>query len=629
MCGIAGYAGVVADGARVLAALTDAVAHRGPDGAGMVRCALADGRREVGLGHRRLAIIDLVTGDQPMAGADGALQLVFNGEIYNHGALRAELQALGHTFHTTSDTEVLLHAYQAWGDDCVQHLRGMFAFALWDGPRQRLLIARDRYGEKPLYLAEVNGTLAFASELGALLGFPGLDARLNRDVLAHFLQYRYVPGPATWVRGVRKLPPGCLLVWTAQGCTERRWFQPPDARPWVASPPAARHTPASAAEALRERLAETVRLQMQSDVPFGAFLSGGIDSSAIVALMAQCSATPVRTFSVGFAEAAYSELSYCRLVAERFGTQHHELLISPKDMQDALPLAAFHRDAPIAEPADVPIYLLSREARRHVKMVLSGEGSDEVFAGYPKYVFEPHAGRYQRLPTLLRHHLLERWATRLPALAGRIRTVVDSMGLARAEERMPRWFGALSPQEVQALCGAWPSDLSGSAAYPFDVQAGTSALRRVLYFDQTSWLPDNLLERGDRMTMAAGLEARMPFMDHEVIALASSFPDGWRLHGRRGKHILKQAVRPLLPATIIDRPKVGFSMPTEVWLRTSMRDMVGDLLLGTGSTVAGLLRREVLARHVDEHMSGQVNRQKLLWMLLNLELWVRARGLSL
>ncbi len=605
--------------------MTDAVAHRGPDGVGMVRCPLVNGMQEVGLGHRRLAIIDLVTGDQPMAGASGALQLVFNGEIYNHVALRAELQALGHVFATTSDTEVLLRAYEAWGDACLPRLRGMFAFALWDGHRQRLLLARDRYGEKPLYITEVDGTLVFASELGALQGFLGAKAVLDHEVLAHFLQYRYVPGPATWLRGVSKLPPGCLLAWTASGWTQQRWFQPPDALP----PVSRGLSEADAATALRDKLAESVRLQMQSDVPFGAFLSGGIDSSTIVALMAECSSMPVRTFSVGFAEAAYSELSYCRLVAERFGTEHRELLISPKDMLEALPAAALYRDAPMAEPADVPIFLLAREARRHVKMVLSGEGSDEVLAGYPKHVFEPHAERYQRLPALLRRQFLELLGTRLPMLGGRIKTVVDSMALARAEDRLPRWFGALSPTEVRELCGASPSDLKGQAGYPFDVSRATSPLRRVLYFDQTSWLPDNLLERGDRMTMAAGLEARMPFMDHEVISLVSSFPDSYRLHGRRGKHILKRAVSSLIPAAIIDRPKVGFSMPTEVWLRTSMREMVGDFLLGPNSKVAGLVRRDVLARHVDDHMSGRVNRQKLLWMMLNLELWIRARGVGL
>ena len=622
MCGIVGYAGARRPGAAALADMADAVAHRGPDGHGVKVFQGAGSLFEVGLGHRRLAIVDLRHGAQPMSGAGDAVHLTFNGEIYNYRELRAELQTRGHSFSTASDTEVLLRAYEEWGAQCTHRLRGMFAFAIWDARQQSLLLARDRYGEKPLYFVEIDGALVFASEQGALMRWPGFEARLNVDVLAQYLQFRYVPGPATWLQQVRKLAPGCTLTWTSKGWTEQRYFQPPDAR-------ALRTAPTSkpeAAERLRQILTDTVKLLMHADVPHGAFLSGGIDSSALIALMTLAGDPVVRTFSVGFAEERYSELGHARLVAQAFGTEHHELVISAQDMIEALPDAAFYRDAPISEPADVPMFLLAREARGHVKVVLSGEGSDEAFAGYPKHAFEPYAAHYQTMPRALRNRVVEPLMSRLPLGGGRVKTAMDSMALESFEDRMPRWFGALSPHEVQGLCGQMPQPLVNGAAYPFATEPGLSALRRILYFDQTSWLPDNLLERGDRMTMASGLEARMPFMDQEVMAFASSLPDGWRMNGTQGKHLLKQAMGPLLPESVIARRKVGFSMPIQVWLRTAMRDMVGDLLLGPSSAVGSLINRERLGRYIDEHQSGRINREKLLWMLLNLELWIRSRG---
>lgn len=625
MCGLAGYVGRVDDGDAVLRAMAKALAHRGPDGEGFVRLPMANGQGEVGLAHRRLSIIDLVDGGQPMSALDGAIQVAYNGEIYNFKALREELSALGHRFETHSDTEVLLHAYLAWGERSVDRLRGMFAFALWDARSQALILGRDRFGEKPLYFVELGGALVFASELSALRAWPGFEPRLNAAQLPRFLQYRYIPGPATLLQGVRKLRPGCVLRWHEGRWRESRYYVPPDARPRVDR----FDDFDTAASALRYLLGQVVGLQMQADVPYGAFLSGGLDSSAVVALMSMHSSQPVQTFSVGFEEQAFSELEHARRVAQHFGTRHHELVVTSKVMIDSLEDANRFRDAPIAEPADVPILLLARRAATQVKMVLGGEGADEVFAGYPKHRVAAWEDRHPGLMAAGRQagHLLSigaiEWAD------ARVHTVVEALTLPDGQARMARWFGALTPQAVQRLCGRAPQALRGDEAFPFDVQGRSSSLRATLHFDQTSWLPDNLLERGDRMTMAAGLEARLPYLDPEVVALASSLPDAWRVDRHGGKRLLKAAVRSLLPASIIDRPKAGFTMPTAMWLRTHLQETVRQRLLGQDTRIGTLFRRDEVRRLVDEHLSGQRNRQKPLWMLLNLEIWLRSHDVGL
>lgn len=620
MCGIAGYVGEVHPlAATALGSMTLALAHRGPDAQGQHVERFGAGRYEVGLGHRRLAIVDVQGGDQPIANENGRVQIIFNGEIYNHRTLRRELQARGHRFATATDTETIVHAYEEYGEACVQHLRGMFAFALWDADRESLLLARDRYGEKPLYHVEIDGRLVFASELRALQSWPGFETRLNVELLPQYLQYRYVPGPETWIGGVRKLPPGCLLRWSTSGSPVLRYFQAPDAHAPVARRPAA-----DMARAVADKLDETVALMMDSEVPYGAFLSGGLDSSAIVALMAKHHRGPVRTFSIGFAEPGFSELSYAATVARRFGTEHRELMVDGADIARALPSACRYRDAPLAEPADVPMYLLACEARRTVKMVLTGEGSDEAFGGYPKHVAELLGSPYRALPRALRRGLVEPLLHAWPRGPRRLRTALEALGVDSFEERMPRWFGALSSADILRLCGRRPPPLANGSRYPFESDPATSALRRMLYFDQTSWLPDNLLERGDRMTMAASLEARMPFMDHELIDLVSSFPDQLRVRGVGTKRVLRTALAGIVPDEIIARRKVGFSMPIERWLRTGLREMLGDLLLGPSSQLAGLMDATLVQRYVEEHWQGRRNHDKLLWTLLNLELWARS-----
>ena len=592
------------------------IAHRGPDDQGFLERDAGNGLR-LGLAHRRLSIIDLSTGHQPLGNEDGSIQIVFNGELYNFLALRNELKAAGHNFTTQSDTEVIVHAYEQWGVNCLSRFRGMFAFAIWDAPRSRLFLARDRFGKKPLFLHQAAGTLIFASEIKAILAFPGMQAQVDTGAVWDYFSYRYVPAPATLFKGIRKLMPGSYAVWEKGHLTEQRYATAPDCDALTS-----RGVPSDPVAGFLEKLDESVRIRMVSDVPFGAFLSGGIDSSAVVGLMARHSTQAVKTFSVGFAESAYSELSFAKTIADQFKTQHHELMVSQDDLMAHLPALVRLRDAPVSEPSDIPVYLLALEAAKTVKMVLTGEGSDEFLGGYPKHVFERFVQPYQVLPGLLRHGLVEPLVNALPYRFQRAKTAILNLGLERFEERMPRWFGALSDRERQDLVALTPpaSELRGCQ---FDSPQNNSALRRILYFDQTSWLPDNLLERGDRMTMGASIEARMPFMDHELAAYVSALPDEYRVRGSTTKWILRQAMKRLLPADILERPKVGFRVPVNEWFRGNMRDYLFDHLTGADSRTSGYYRRQALNAILSEHVSGRHNHEKMLWTMLGLELWHR------
>jgi asparagine synthase (glutamine-hydrolysing) len=619
MCGIAGFVAreAIRDLSVVLRSMADVIAHRGPDDEGFYEAATKSGVSRVGLAHRRLSIIDLSAGHQPIGNEDGSIQIVFNGEIYNFVTLREELISRGHRFATASDTETIVHAYEEYGDDCVTHLRGMFSFAIWDVKRDRLFLARDRFGKKPLFICEQGGNLLFASEIKSLLAYPGIHTEVNRDAVWDYLAYRYVPGPATLFSGIHKLPPGSIAVWEHGKLHEHCYYTPPDRQAW-----GEREPPPEPVGRFLELLDESVKIRMVSDVPFGAFLSGGIDSSAIVGLMARHSSLPVKTFSVGFAESSYSELGYASVIARQFKTEHHEVTVSQNHLMEELPALVRYRDAPVSEPSDIPIYLLSREARRVVKMVLTGEGSDEFLGGYPKHVFERYAASYQMLPGVLRHGLIEPLAHALPYRFRRAKTAIVNLGLEDRQDRMPRWFGALSGKERDELAAIRPA-AGRRSGVQFDTPVESSALRRILYFDQTSWLPDNLLERGDRMTMAASIEARMPFMDHELAAYVSSLPDHYRVRGRQTKWILREAMKRLLPEAILERPKVGFRVPVNEWFRGPMRDYLYDHLTGPGSRTRDYYNRVALDRILTEHVQGQQNNEKLLWSLLNLEIWHR------
>jgi asparagine synthase (glutamine-hydrolysing) len=621
MCGIAGYVtralGFDLNGA--LRGMASAIAHRGPDDEGFFESGTTDGEYRLGLAHRRLSIIDLSTGHQPMGNEDGSIQIVFNGEIYNFQGLRDELIERGHTFATHSDTETIVHAYEEWGTACVERFNGMFAFAIWDAPRQRLFLARDRFGKKPFYFRQTADTLLFASEVKALLSFPGVVAKVDQAALWDYFAYRYVPAPATLFEGVRKLMPGSWALWEAGRLVEQTYYRPPDRE--IRESVAVSVDPVGE---FLESLNHAVEKRMISDVPFGAFLSGGIDSSAVVGLMSRHSSLPVKTFSIGFAETTYSELAYAKAIAEQFHTDHHELTVSEGHIMEHLPALVRFRDAPVAEPSDIPIFLLAREAARTVKMVLTGEGADEFLGGYPKHVYERYVGRYQQLPGLLQHGLFEPLVRALPFRSRKTKLAVTNLGLSNCQERLPRWFGALTDAE-RSLLVAMPNPGVRQQQIPsrFDTAAGNSALRNILYFDQTSWLPDNLLERGDSMTMAASLEARMPFMDYELAAFISRLPDNWRIRGQTTKYILRQAMKRLLPESILERPKVGLRVPVNEWFRGGMKDYLYDHLLGNDSKTRGYFHRAALERILSEHVSGRQNHEKLLWSLLNLEIWHR------
>ncbi|HEX3060192.1 MAG TPA: asparagine synthase (glutamine-hydrolyzing) [Usitatibacter sp.] len=619
MCGIAGA--VVRPESLVdlpvIDRMLDSLAHRGPDGRGTARYSSQAGDRVL-LGHRRLAIIDPVGGKQPMCDDAAGLALTFNGEIYNFRELRAELAACGCKFALDSDTEVLLRAYQHWGEKVVERLRGMFAFAIWDASRQQLFIARDRFGEKPLFLHEDADGIYFASEIKALLHLPQPRPQVNLSAVWDFLAYRYVPGPQTLLEGIRKLAPGTCATWKDGRLTERRYWFAPDRDASQAS--AANE---DVVETFLGRLDDAVKMQMVSDVPFGAFLSGGLDSSTIVALMTRHN-THVKTFSVGFGEGGYSELEYANVVARHFGTQHHELIVGFDDIVENLPKLVGYRDAPVSEPSDIPIYMLAKEASKTVKMVLTGEGSDEILGGYPKHVFERFAQGYQLMPGMIRHNLIAPITHSLPYGFRRAKTAITNLNIEDWRERYVRWFGALDHREREELSVLRLNGYDhGNDAPPFDSAPDSSTLRRMLYFDQTSWLPDNLLERGDRMTMAASIESRVPFLDHELAGYVSTLPDRCRVKGLKTKWILRQAGRSLIPDAILERKKVGFRVPVNKWFQGPLKEYLCDHLRGRDSKTRAYYDPQVLDRVMDDHIEGRQNHEKLLWALLNLEIWHR------
>lgn len=626
MCGIAGFVTRKLPDEHLIEKLSAALAHRGPDGFGHVGAAGTDNAWHCRLGHRRLAIIDLATGDQPMSTPDGKVHLVFNGEIYNFKALRRELEGLGHVFRTHSDTEVVLVSYLAWGDQCVSRLSGMFAFAIWDGRDDSLFLARDRFGKKPLFLwTAPDGGLVFASEINALLVHPDVPRDLNQDSVELLLQWRYVPGPRTLFQGIGKLPPGSRLRWhNAQARIERYWA-PPDG----ITPPPARTAVEKPVEAFLALLESAVADRMVSDVPFGAFLSGGLDSSTIVALMRRhLAADAVKTFSVGFDRPGYSELDYAGEVARHLGTDHTELTVGSAHIPELLPQLTRHRGAPVTEPADIAVYLLAKEASKTVKMVLSGEGADELLAGYPKHWGESWSALYRSaVPGWLHKGALQPIVRALPYQFRRAKILIDRWGVRDEQARFPYWFGGAGPIEAARLL-AWPP----RAEPPRNMVAPpeqTDPLRRILYFDQTSWLPDNLLERGDCMTMAASIEGRMPFMDERLYRFMADLPNSWRLRGTTGKVILRQAMQQVLPQSILTRPKVGFRVPVNEWLIGDLRGWMEDLLLGKDSTSPAWCNQTELRRLVGEHVARRQNHERILWMLLTLEVFFREFGLKL
>ena len=619
MCGIFGFharARLSLD--AELSASTDLLTHRGPDGRGTFAARSPDGEWQVGLGHRRLSILDIEGSPQPMHSHDGRYTIVYNGEIYNYIELRAELVERGHRFATQGDTEVLIEAWRAWGEDCFPRFNGMFAFLLWDNRTGRLIAARDPFGKKPLFVARAEGAHVFALEIEPLRKFPGVDDRLDQDSLREYLSYRYVPGPATFFRGIAKVPPGTFMALDGDRVSATRYF----------TTPFSRTTPdiTNFDEALRlfsDRLDAAVQLRLRSDAPFGAYLSGGLDSSMIVALMSRHMDKPVSTFSVGFDVPGSSELPYAKQVADAFGTDHHELAVGMNEFTSVWEEAVLRRGAPVAEPSDLPVLLLSKMASRSVKMVLTGEGADELLGGYPKHRAEPWVALYQRLvPGALHDAVIAPGARALPYALRRVKTVAGVAGIRDHQVRMAAWFGGGDAELARALYAGPPASRAIDPL-PFTADGAASALKRMLHFDQTSWLPDNLLERGDRMMMAGSIEGRMPFMDVGLAELVARFPDAFLTGAPKGKRVLRTLAARMLPQTIVTRKKVGFRVPVEQWFRTGMADQMRDLLQSGDATVRQVCNAGEIDRLMSEHLGGRQNHEKLLWALANLEQFFR------
>lgn len=618
MCGIAGI--VRSDGApagvELLRAMTTVLAHRGPDGDGF----FCEG--PVGLGHRRLAIIDLATGDQPMASDDGSSVIIFNGEIYNFRELRRELEGRGATFRTRSDTEVILRAYEAWGVECLSRLRGMFAFAIWDKARRRLLLARDRVGIKPLVYAWDGRRLLFGSEIKALLEDAAVSRELDWEALRDFLTHHYISSPRTIFRSIRKLPPASYLV------LDLDRPEPEVHRYWdLRFVPDSRPTEADWLDGLRWHLTDAVRSHLVSDVPIGAFLSGGVDSSAVVALMAQATEGRVRTFSIGFDEGDFDELAHAREVARRYDTQHFEYVVKANALE-MLPRLAWQFDEPFADSSALPTYYVSKITREHVTVALSGDGGDENFVGYTRYARAQRLHeRLDTFPAILARPLL-RLAARLLPPGARGQGYLDMLGAPPVD----RYFKLVAYQRSEGL-----RKLLSAGAREHIEPVVTPALFRKLaaegpradyvstlqYLDIHSYLPEDILTKVDRTSMAVSLEARVPLLDHVLMEYVATMPAGLKFRDGIGKVILKRAMAADLPPGILGRRKMGFGLPIASWFRREMTDYVRDVLDGRRTRQRGLVDPGAVATLLEEHQTGGRDRSSQIWALLALEEWAR------
>ena len=592
--------------------MCEVIRHRGPDDEGIhVESGL-------GLGMRRLSIIDLAGGRQPIHNESETVWVVFNGEIYNYQELRRDLEALGHRFYTSSDTETIVHAYEEWGEAAFARLRGMFGIALWDRSTRTLLLARDRAGQKPLHYAEHGGRLYFGSEIKSLLAARAIEPRLNPGALDHFLAFLYTPRDTSIFEGVHKLPPGHYLVWRDGRMAVRQYWQIAADEPFEGSE-------TEAVEALREVLADAVRSHMISDVPLGAFLSGGVDSSAVVGMMAQSSPRPVKTFSIGFDDPDFDELEHARTVARHFGTDHHEFVVRPDGLAILDDLIA-HFDEPFADSSAIPTWYVSEIARRHVTVVLSGDGGDELFGGYDRYLPHPRVARFDRLPIpgmrsaaalawpLLPHGVTGKNFLRHVAkdAAGRY---LDSVGFFHADER-----AVLYTADVRAAAGL---EAERRLARHFDRFAALPHDSRMMRFDFETYLPEDVLTKVDRMSMAHSIESRVPLLDNRVIDFAASLPARFKIKGGRRKHVLKETLRTMLPESILARRKQGFGIPLGTWFRGGLTGVFSDVLDSPRTRQRGYFDGAVVARLLREQLSGSRDHTLRLWQLLVFELWHR------
>jgi asparagine synthase (glutamine-hydrolysing) len=615
----------------VLGRMCDAIVHRGPDDEGYYTSSNEggsggsfEGEARVGLGMRRLSIIDLETGKQPIHNEDKTVWVVLNGEIYNYPELRADLKSRGHTFYTNTDTEAIVHAYEEHGADVAKHLRGMFAFAVWDERRQRLVLARDRVGKKPLLYSHVGGTLIFASEFQALLAHPDVSREVITEALSDYLSFMCVPAPQTAFRSIRKLEPGHTLIWkNGEVKTERYWSL--DFRNKTDL------DEKEAGERAIELLRDAVRVRLMSDVPLGGFLSGGIDSSAVVALMSELSSERVKTFSIGFDEKDFSEIAHARRVAERFGTDHHEFVVRP-DAVEVLPTLVKHYGEPYADSSAIPTYYLAKMTRQHVTVALNGDGGDECFAGYERYAAMRLGERYSKLPRLLRERVMQPAIGAIPGAGAsrsrlaKTRRFLDVVGRSTGE-RYLRWTSVFSDEMKAELCTkGFLTETAQAQAIRF-VQPWFSGngeievVDRALMADTFNYLPNDLLVKVDIASMAVSLEARSPFLDHHVMEFAASLPALYKLRGLTTKYLLKNALRGLVPKEILSRGKMGFGVPIGKWFRAELKGLLKEAILSDRSLGRGYFKSDAVRRLVDDHIGLRRDYSHQLWTLLMLELW--------
>jgi len=621
MCGITGFVNANGDAANqaLLASMNHAIIHRGPDEDGFYV------HQNVGLAMRRLSIIDLASGQQPIYNADKTKAIVFNGEIYNYQTLRAELEEQGHTFYTKSDTEVVLHLYDKYGADGLEHLRGMFAIAIWETQDRSLFLARDRVGKKPiLYSHQPNGDLIFGSEFSAVLKHPSISREVDNAAIDSYMSFLCVPAPQTAFKAIRKLEPGHWLKWKDGKIETKRY--------WL--PDFSKKIKISEVEAIEETtriLRESTKLRMISEVPLGAFLSGGVDSSAVVALMAQESSSPVKTFSIGFEEQDFSELKYAKRVAEHVGAEYNEFVVRPNALE-VLPTIVEHYGEPYADPSAIPTYYVSKETRKHVTVALNGDGGDESFAGYERYMAMEVADLYRSLPKPLRKLFIEGPINLLPTSElkkTRVRDVQRFFTSANEEvkARYFRWMSNFKPALKPGLYTAeFAQSINGASASHvldqwFDRAKGLGVLDATLLTDQMTYLPNDLLVKVDIASMANSLEARSPFLDHKLIEFAASLPESLKMNKFRNKYLLKKVAAKLVPSEVIYRRKMGFGVPVGSWFRGEMKDFVRGVLLSEKSLKRGIVKPEMMQKYVDEHTSGKFDHAFQIWSLLMLELW--------
>jgi asparagine synthase (glutamine-hydrolysing) len=621
MCGICGV--ICLDPSEtvpepVLKQMNQTLYHRGPDDEGYY---IAPG---AGLAIRRLSIIDLATGRQPMANEDQTVWVVFNGEIYNYREVRRRLQQKGHLFATQADTEVIVHAYEEYGDDCLDQFNGMFGLAVWDAPRRRLLLARDRLGIKPMYYYLSPQHFFFGSELKAIIAHPAVPRDIDLVALDYFLTLEYVPGPRTIFNNIYKLPPGHRLIIEDGACRLEKY--------WAISYQSVPADEESCGETLAELIRDAVRMQLVADVPLGAFLSGGIDSSTVVAFMSQASDKPVQSFSIGFGDATYNELPYARLVAGAFGAQHHEEHLQP-DVATLAEQLVTQFDEPFADFSIFPTYLVAQLARKSVKVVLSGDGGDELFAGYDTYVAQKLAHRYYDwLPGALRRNILPGLLDLLPpqpakkGMVNKAKRFVEGAALPAAWQHT-RWMMFINQSDKVQLYRpevrlALNGDVATTTLLPYFEQAGhLDPLAQQQYVDVKTYLVDDILTKVDRMSMAVSLEARVPLLDHRIVEFALNLPPQMKLRGGTTKVLLRRAVAGLLPAEVLAKPKQGFSIPLKHWLRGPLRPLLTDLLSASTIGRDGYFEPQCVTRWISEHLDGRANHSHRLWALMVFTLW--------